>query len=47
MDELKQVLSRDEFLIPETELQKIIKEVDTNQDNVVDYNEFIEMMEKM
>ena len=44
IDEIKQVLSSDEFLIPDAEIEKIVKEVDMNKDGQVDYNEFLEMM---
>jgi Ca2+-binding EF-hand superfamily protein len=33
-------------MIPEAELEKIIREVDVNHDNMIDYNEFLEMMKK-
>jgi Ca2+-binding EF-hand superfamily protein len=33
-------------LIPDSEIEKIILEVDKNKDNMIDYNEFLEMMRK-
>lgn len=44
LDELKSVLSRGEIGIPDVEIEKLIKEVDVNHDNLIDYSEFIEMM---
>lgn len=44
LDELREVLSSDEFKIPDEEIGKMINEVDHNKDNCVDYKEFISMM---
>ena len=46
MEELKEVLSSKELEIPDSDIQRIITEVDLNGDNVIDYNEFLEMMKK-
>jgi len=43
---LKQVLSSENVLIPDGYIEQIIREVDINYDNQVDYNEFLEMMRK-
>jgi uncharacterized tellurite resistance protein B-like protein len=43
---LKEILSGDELQIPDSEIEQIIKEVDVNNDNMIDYNEFLEMMKK-
>jgi Ca2+-binding EF-hand superfamily protein len=40
------VLSGGDMMIPDAEIEKLIKEVDVNNDNQIDYNEFIEMMKK-
>jgi Ca2+-binding EF-hand superfamily protein len=41
------VLRADDGLnIPEKEIEKLIKEVDFNRDDKIDYNEFLEMMKK-
>lgn len=45
-EELRDVLSSDDILIPESEIDKIIAEVDFDQDGQIDYGEFIEMMKK-
>lgn len=44
MDELKSILSRGEIGIPERDVERLLTEVDSNRDNVIDYNEFLEMM---
>lgn len=44
--ELKEVLSNEDVQIADDELLQIIREVDTNKDGYVDYNEFIAMMSK-
>jgi calcium-dependent protein kinase len=46
IDELRQVLGSDEMKLPENEIEILIKEVDINNDNQVDYKEFFEMMRK-
>jgi len=46
LEELKEVLSSKELEIPDSDIQKLITEVDLNGDNVIDYNEFLEMMKK-
>lgn len=45
-DELKAILSSDDFKIPDSEIDRLIKEVDFNKDNQIDYSEFIEMMKR-
>lgn len=40
------MLSNDEMGIPEREIEQLIKEVDKDNDNQIDYNEFLEMMKK-
>ena len=44
IEELRQVLKAEQFKIPLSELEKMIIEVDKNQDNMVDYIEFLLMM---
>jgi calcium-dependent protein kinase len=44
LDELKESLCGDDLLLDETELESIIKEVDSNDDGMIDYKEFLEMM---
>jgi calcium-dependent protein kinase len=46
VEELKKVLSNDEMGIPEREIEELIREVDKDNDNQIDYNEFLEMMKK-
>lgn len=46
MDELKHVLGAGGVGIPEPEIEKLMKEVDLNKDNQIDYSEFLEMMKK-
>ncbi len=44
-EELRKVLRSDDGLnIPETEIERLIKEVDFNHDDKIDYNEFLNMM---
>lgn len=38
------MLSRGDIGIAEKEIEKLLIEVDANKDNVIDYNEFLEMM---
>jgi len=46
-DELRKVLRSEEGLnIPDREIEKLIKEVDFNHDDKIDYNEFINMMKR-
>lgn len=40
------MLSSEELKIPDSEIEKLIKEVDINEDKVIDYNEFLDMMKK-
>lgn len=41
------MLTSDEgLLIPDKEIQKLLNEADLNKDNVIDYNEFLNMMKK-
>ena len=40
------MLSGGDMMIPDAEVERLIKEVDFNNDNQVDYNEFLEMMKK-
>ena len=44
MDELKQCLQSSDFTLSEEMLGKILNEVDSNKDGLIDYNEFISMM---
>lgn len=37
LEELRSVLSRGEIGIPDTEIEKLIQEVDVNHDNLIDY----------
>ena len=46
MEELKKVLSDDTMKLPDSEIQRILAEVDLDHNNVIDYNEFLEMMKK-
>lgn len=46
MDELKQVLQGEELRMTEENIRILIQEVDINKDEVIDYNEFLEMMKK-
>ncbi|CDW87482.1 protein kinase domain containing protein [Stylonychia lemnae] len=45
-DELKSILSSEDVMIPDAYIEQIIKEVDVNKDDQIDYNEFLEMMKK-
>ncbi len=46
-EELRKVLRSDDGLnIPEPEIEKLIKEVDFNHDDKIDYNEFLDMMKR-
>jgi calcium-dependent protein kinase len=46
-EELRNVLkSEDGFNIPDKEIEKLIKEVDFNQDEKIDYTEFLAMMKR-
>ena len=46
-DELRKILRSEEGLnIPEKEIEKLIKEVDFNHDDKIDYNEFLNMMKR-
>jgi calcium-dependent protein kinase len=46
-EELRKVLRSDDGLnIPEKEIEKLIKEVDFNHDDKIDYNEFLDMMKR-
>lgn len=45
-EELRNVLSSDDIMIPDCEIDKIIEEVDFNKDGHIDYGEFIDMMKK-
>ena len=46
-EELRNVLkSEDGFNIPDKEIEKLIKEVDFNHDDKIDYNEFLAMMKR-
>lgn len=40
------MLKSDELRISEAEIENLIKEVDVNEDKMIDYNEFIIMMKK-
>ncbi len=40
------MLGSDELRITEIEIENLIKEVDVNEDKMIDYNEFICMMKK-
>lgn len=46
VDELKKVLSDDTMKLPDSEVQRILAEVDLDKNNQIDYNEFLEMMKK-
>ena len=39
-------MSDDKVQIPDSEIDKLIAEADLNNDNEIDYNEFLEMMKK-
>ena len=44
---MKKILqSEDGIKIPEKEVDRLIKEVDFNNDEKIDYNEFLEMMRR-
>lgn len=43
---MKAILTSDELKIPDAEIDRLIKEVDFNKDNQIDYNEFFEMMKR-
>ena len=46
-EELRKVLkSEDGLNIPDKEIEKLIKEVDFNHDDKIDYNEFLDMMKR-
>jgi calcium-dependent protein kinase len=46
-EELRKVLKSDDGLnIPDKEIEKLIKEVDFNHDDKIDYNEFLDMMKR-
>jgi Ca2+-binding EF-hand superfamily protein len=38
--------SEDGIKIPENEVERLIKEVDFNNDEKIDYNEFLDMMKR-
>lgn len=40
------MLSSDTLSISEEEIENLISEVDVNHDNMIDYQEFIQMMKK-
>lgn len=44
LSELKESLSGDDLMLEDEELEKIIADVDTNLDGMIDYKEFIQMM---
>lgn len=44
LEELKETLSSDDLLLDESELEKIISDIDKNDDGMIDYKEFLEMM---
>ena len=46
LDELKQCLQSEELTLPDSAIEKLMKEVDSNKDGIIDYNEFIIMMKK-
>jgi Ca2+-binding EF-hand superfamily protein len=46
MQELKETLSVDSLMLENDDIERIISEVDGNEDGVIDYNEFIKMMKK-
>ena len=46
LDELKACLQSEDFTIDEPTITSLLKEVDVNNDGVVDYKEFIDMMKK-
>lgn len=43
-DEIKKCLQSEDQTLTEDEINGLIKEVDTNQDGMIDYREFLEMM---
>jgi Ca2+-binding EF-hand superfamily protein len=44
---LRKILqSEDGIKLPENEVERLIKEVDFNNDDKIDYNEFLDMMRK-
>jgi len=43
-DELKTCLQSEDFTLQEEMVDKLLKEADKNNDNQIDYNEFISMM---
>ncbi len=46
LDELKACLQSEDFTIDDPTITSLLKEVDINNDGVVDYKEFIDMMKK-
>ena len=46
VDELQSVLSGDTMKIPTSDIKNLMKEVDLDKDNQINYNEFLEMMKK-
>lgn len=46
IDELRQTLRDDHVLLSDSKIEALIREVDFNQDGVIDYHEFIKMMKE-
>lgn len=46
LEELKDTLWCDDLLLDESEIEKIISDIDQNKDGMIDYKEFLEMMKK-
>jgi Ca2+-binding EF-hand superfamily protein len=44
LEELKESLWSDDLLLDEKEIEGIIQEIDKNEDGMIDYKEFLEMM---